>query len=99
MLKNNTLTCEEPLGQPLRSFRQPVASDFRVFVLLAERPEAVTGKYPFLGAVVLVNQILDYNNTQIRQKHSDGVPFEIRPEGALASPETCTQSFSALPAW
>lgn len=30
---------------------------FVVFVLLAERPEAVTGKYPFLGAVVLVNQI------------------------------------------
>lgn len=84
-----TLNCKEPLGQPLRSFKQPVASDFWVFVLFAERPEAATRKYPFLGAGVLVNQILGYNNTQLRQKHSEDMPCEIRPEGALTSPKTC----------
>lgn len=67
-------------------------------MLLAERPDAATRKYPFLGAVVLVNQILDYDHTPIRQKHSDDMPFEISPEGALTSPETCMQSFRALPA-
>lgn len=68
-------------------------------MLLAERPDAATGKHPFLGAVVLVNQILGYDNTPIRQKHSDDMPFEISPEGALRSPETYMQPFRALPAW
>lgn len=66
-------------------------------MLLTERPEAVPGKYPFLGAVVLVNQILDYKNTQIRQKDSYYMPFEICPKGALTSLEIACSSSVLCP--
>lgn len=33
-------------------------------MLWAERPEAVMGKYPFLGSIVWGNQVLNYSNTE-----------------------------------
>lgn len=83
----NTLNCEEPWDS-LSGHSDNLQPPISVSVLLAERPDAATGKYPFLGAVVLVNPTLGYDNTPIRQKPSDDVPFEISPEGALTSPET-----------
>ncbi|KAL4824229.1 hypothetical protein H8958_016887, partial [Nasalis larvatus] len=51
------------LMQEFRCLIIALVSDYS-FVLLAARPEAVTGKYPFLRAVVLKDEILNYSNTQ-----------------------------------
>lgn len=57
--KKPTLSHKRHLGQPGNLFWLYVSSwfwdlgFFGVFVLLAERPEAVIGKYPFPGTVVL----------------------------------------------
>lgn len=96
------------VGQPGKSFWLSFCNhwfwclvSFHVFVLWAERPEAVTGKYPFLG-VVLVNRILNYSNTPVRQISSfNYVPifksiqmvYPVKkclfsPWGALTNPET-----------
>lgn len=81
------------------------------FVLLAARPEAVTGKYPFLRAVVLKDEILNYSNTQVRQKivSFNGIlvferiwmicPFRkyfFSPWGALTNSETCYELRAVL---
>lgn len=83
-------------------------------MILAKRPEAMTGKYLFLGAVILVNQTLNYSNTQVRQKIASfnyipifksiqmTCPFRkclFSLWRDLMNPGTCMQSFSALPNW
>lgn len=83
-------------------------------MLLAERPEAVNGKYPFLGAVVQGNQILNYSNTGGKQKIASfscvptfkstqmTCPFRkccFSPWGTLTNPEICMRLFTPLPIW